>query len=291
MRGWKKEKRGNMRRSWMVLAGCLFISAPARAQRVTTQKSDRNQIVHLHTALNHLTVIEVGEPVMSVAAGSPTFKVEWRENKVYFQPTEENISTNLFIWTASGRLNYELDPAGAVQQMDFAVDGPPSEPPKPQATKVPDPSPAQSAMEVLLSGKPVRLDQSKRGKNKIEVVFRDVVPDGDRIFLRYAIRNKGTRPYMGRTPVVVSLNVKDLPEGLTGITTSQLSEQEAAHLKTSGQVPVEVVDGHIRTERLEPGQETQGIIEVKLPTMTGRRVLRFYFPADAKSQISATLVL
>jgi hypothetical protein len=226
-----------------------------------------------------------------VAAGSPTFKVEWRENKVYVQPTEENISTNLFIWTASGRLNYELDPAGAVQQMDFAVDGPPSEPPKPQATKVPDPSPAQSAMEVLLSGKPVRLDQSKRGKSKIEVVFRDLIPEGDRIFLRYAIRNQGTRPYMGRTPVVVSLNVKDLPEYLTGITTSQLSEQEAAHLKASGQVPVEVVDGHIRTERLEPGQETQGIIAVRLPATPGPRVLRFYFPADAKSQVSATLVL
>ena len=280
-----------MKRLWIVFATLISMAVPAWAQRVTAQKSDRNQIVHLHTALNHLTVIEVGEPVTAVAAGSPTFKVEWRENKVYVQPTEENISTNLFIWTAAGRLNYELEPAGAVQQMDFAVDDPPSEPPKPQVTKVPDHSPAQSAMEVLLSGKPVRLDQSKRGKNKIEVVFRDVVPDGDRIFLRYAIRNQGTRPYMGRTPVVVSLNVKDLPEGLTGITTSQLSEQEAAHLKSSGQVPLEVVDGHIRTERLEPGQETQGIIAVKLPTMTGHRVLRFYFPADAKSQISATLVL
>jgi len=282
---------GKMKRPWIVFATLILMAVPVRAQRVTAQKSDRNQIVHLHTALNHLTVIEVGEPVTAVAAGSPTFKVEWRENKVYIQPTEENISTNLFIWTAAGRLNYELEPAGTVQQMDFAVDDPPSEPPKPQVTKVPDHSPAQSAMEVLLSGKPVRLDQSKRGKNKIEVVFRDVVPDGDRIFLRYAIRNQGTRPYMGRTPVVVSLNVKDLPEGLTGITTSQLSEQEAAHLKSSGQVPLEVVDGHIRTERLEPGQETQGIIAVKLPTMTGRRVLRFYFPADAKSQVSATLVL
>ena len=280
-----------MKRLWIVFATLILMAVPAWAQRVTAQKSDRNQIVHLHTALNHLTVIEVGEPVTAVAAGSPTFKVEWRENKVYIQPTEENISTNLFIWTAAGRLNYELEPAGAVQQMDFAVDDPPSEPPKPQVTKVPDPSPAQSAMEVLLSGKPVRLDQSKRGKNKIEVVFRDVVPDGDRIFLRYAIRNQGTRPYMGRTPVVVSLNVKNLPEGLTGVPTSQLSEQETAHLKSFGQVPVEVVDGHIRTERLEPGQETQGIIAVKLPTTTGPRVLRFYFPADAKSQVSATLVL
>src|SRR5260221_14734378 len=96
MREWKKEKRGNMRRSWMVLAAFLFISAPARAQRVTNQKNDRNQIVHLHTALNHLTEIEVGEPLMSVAAGGPTFKVEWGEHKGYIQPKEENISTKLF---------------------------------------------------------------------------------------------------------------------------------------------------------------------------------------------------
>src|SRR5260370_2001608 len=121
-----------MRRSWMVLAAFLFISAPARAQRVTTQKSDRNQIVHLHTALNHLTVIEVGEPVMSVAAGSPTFKVEWRENKVYIQPTEENISTNLFIWTASHLLNYELGPTSHLQQLHFSLLNPPSPPPPPQ---------------------------------------------------------------------------------------------------------------------------------------------------------------
>src|SRR5260370_23366922 len=179
-----------MKRSWMVLAAFLFISAPVRAQRVTTQKSDRHQVVHLDTALNHLTVIEVGEPVMSVAAGSPTFKVEWRENKVYIQPTEENISTNLFIWTASGRFNYELEPAGDVQQMDFAVDDQPSEPPKPQATKEPGPSPAQSPLEVLLSGNPVRLVTSKHRKNQVEVVFRDLIPDGDRVFLRYAIDRK-----------------------------------------------------------------------------------------------------
>src|SRR5258708_29047922 len=156
---------------------------------------------------------------------------------------------------------------GYEQDMDCAGDDPPIEPPKPQATKEPGPSPAQSAMEVLLSGKSVRLDQSKRGKNKIEVVFRDLIADGDRVFLRYAIRNQGTHPYMGRTPVVFSLNVKALPEDLTGVQTSQLSEQEAAHLKAYGQVPLEVVDGQIRPERLEPRQKTHAIIAVKLPAM------------------------
>ena len=59
---------------------------------------------------------------MQVAAGSPSFKVEWRENKVFVQPTEADAATNLFIWTASQRLNYELEPAESVANMDFAVD-------------------------------------------------------------------------------------------------------------------------------------------------------------------------
>jgi hypothetical protein len=95
---------------------------PTIAQKIGTETSDRTRIVHLKTALNHLTVIEVSEPVIEVAAGSPTFKVEWRDNKVFVQPTEADAATNLFIWTASERLNYELEPAGAVSSMDFAVD-------------------------------------------------------------------------------------------------------------------------------------------------------------------------
>src|SRR5499425_3255970 len=95
---------------------------PAVTQKIGTETSDRTHIVHLKTALNHLTVIEVGEPVVEVAAGSPSFKVEWRENKVFVQPTEADAVTNLFIWTANQRLNYELEPAGAVTEMDFAVD-------------------------------------------------------------------------------------------------------------------------------------------------------------------------
>ena len=103
----------------LVLAATVV---PLVAQKIGTETSDRTRIVHLKTALNHLTVIEVSDPVIEVAAGSPSFKVEWRENKVFVQPTEADAATNLFIWTASQRLNYELEPAESVATMDFAVD-------------------------------------------------------------------------------------------------------------------------------------------------------------------------
>ena len=64
----------------VVLIFVLLASAliPALAQKIETETGDRTRIVHLKTALNHLTVIEVAEPVVQVAAGSPSFKVEWR---------------------------------------------------------------------------------------------------------------------------------------------------------------------------------------------------------------------
>ena len=117
----------------------LILAVPLWAQKIETATPNRDRVVPIHTALDHLTVIEVGEPVVTVAAGSAAFKVEWRDNKVFIEPTEPGVSTNLFIWTASSRLNYELESAGEVGKMDFAIDYPKPTPPPP-AAKVANPS-------------------------------------------------------------------------------------------------------------------------------------------------------
>ncbi|MGE5111635.1 MAG: hypothetical protein ACM3JB_12300, partial [Acidobacteriaceae bacterium] len=149
-----------MKRLWIILiiTASFATGLPLDGQKIERESSDRSQIVHLKTALNHLTVIELREPVTQVATGSQSFKVEWRENKVFVQPTEADASTNLFIWTASERLNYELEPAGDVAGMDFAVDQIPLAQPKPvSAPQPPQPSPT----EILLTGKAVRLEFAK----------------------------------------------------------------------------------------------------------------------------------
>src|SRR5215472_14991163 len=113
-----------MTRFWtiLIITAVSATGTPLAGQKIERESSDRNQIIHLKTALNHLTVIELREPVTQVATGSQSFKVEWRENKVFVQPTESDASSNLFIWTESERLNYELEPASGVADMDFAVD-------------------------------------------------------------------------------------------------------------------------------------------------------------------------
>ncbi len=98
----------------------LLATVTAFGQKIETQKCGPNRrSPGLATTQNHLSVLEFNEPVKEVAVGSSNFKVEWRENKVFVQPLEPDAATNLFVWTASGRQNYELVPAGSVGRDAF----------------------------------------------------------------------------------------------------------------------------------------------------------------------------
>jgi hypothetical protein len=285
-----------MRRLISTIATLAALVLPAWAQRIDVQKPDPNRIVRVQTALNHLTVIEVREPVITVAAGSPAFKIEWRENKVFVQPTEADVATNLFIWTASGRMSYELEPAGAVEQMDFAIDQPAPPPVPAPATAVKPPSSRATAVtdpEVLLDSKPIRTDGMKMPKDRVVVILKDTFHgEGNELFIRYAVRNGTQEAYTLSTPQVIAINVSASSRGLDRLSNSQLRESAAARIKVSGERPVEVVSGNSRSARLGPGQETVGLVGVKLPaSKNGPTVLRLMFPKDEKGQPTASVVL
>ena len=260
---------------------------PLLAQKIEREAGDRTQIIHLKTALNHLTVIELREPVIQVATGSQSFKVEWRENKVFVQPTESDASTNLFIWTASERLNYELEPAGDIAAMDFAVDQMPLAQPKPASvTPPPQPSPT----EILLAGKPVRLESSRPTRKPVEVTIRDLYEGDGRVLVRYAVRNRGNHVYDVSTPQVYELTGVHYSQSLYTLVDAQLGDQEAARVTAKRQTPVPVLEGHIQTEHLAPGAESLGVVALHLPSSTEPTILRFQFANDDKQQIGALLV-
>jgi Conjugal transfer protein len=284
-----------MRRLIITLAVLAVFILPAWAQKIEIQKPDRNQIVRVQTALNHLTVIEVGETVTTVAAGSPAFKIEWRENKVFVQPSEPGVTTNLFIWTASGRLNYELEAAGAVEQMDFAIDHPIAQPSPVSVSAAEHPASATSEQFVLnslLGGRPIRTDGLKEPKNRVIVLLKDTYQrENHEVFIRYAVRNDTRDVYTLTTPKVFILGVDSHPSDLDRLVNFQVGESATAEIE-SDEKPVDIVSGSVRSARVEPGQETVGVIGVKLPAgNTGPTVIRLVFPEDGKGQPTATLVL
>ena len=277
-----------MKHKWAILMLIALAAWPLPAQRVETEAGDRRRIVHLQTALNHLTVIEVSEPVTLVAAGSPSFKVEWKENKVFVQPTEAEVATNLFIWTASGRLNYELEPPGAVDKMNFAMD---------ETTRVaqsesisPPHPPAISPTAVLLADQPVKTEIAKHGKKRVEVQIRDLYENDGTLFIRYRARNQGNHAYRIDTPEVYALDGAQYPRSLYALANTQLAEPEAARLNAKRKTKIPVLEGRLQRSHIDPGGETMGVVALELPASAAPTVLRLQFPRDEDGEIAAYLV-
>ena len=284
-----------------VLLTFLAVSFALPAQKIDSQTPARDRVVRVQTALNHLTVIEVAEPVTTVAVGSPqAFKVERRENKVFIQPLQENVATNLFIWTATTRLNYELVAAiSDAGQMDFAID---YQQPKREAELQPAPLPPkpQSALptDMLLHGTPVKLVGFARSKQPhVDITIRDIYRTENQLFIRYAIENRSKSPYQPSTPHVVSLRSPQCDRSLTTLANSQLGDEYLPHLRSDGTVAMSIVHAETPIANILPGSSGVGVVAVQLPKADDPRpvgtptVLRMVFPGDGPHAVIATLVL
>jgi len=279
------------------IAFTIAIALAANAQRIETEKSDRHRVIRVETAPNHLSIIELAEPVTEVAAGSSSYKIEWRGNKVFVQPLDPEAETNLFIWTASGRLNYELVPAPSVQEMHFAIDQEPS----PAVAKVAVPArPAENpqvvqeaklASEMLFASTPVRLAGETKNHARVEVILRDIYRKDDRIYVRYAIQNNGRSTYVPGKPGVFTLQSPRSSISLYALPQSQLVG-DGIRITSEGQAPVKVFNAEVHTNAVAPGGSTWGLVEFEWPPRTNDpAVLKFAFPSDGAGEVCAVLVL
>jgi hypothetical protein len=194
-------------KSFFLFLSALIFTVPTYGQKVERHNSAQNQIVPVKTALNHLTVM-LAKPVLSVASGSDAFRVEWRGERVFIEPTEAGVSTNLFIWTKSGRENYELEPAGSVASMDFAIDTQAFDPPparKLAAHPKRASDPAEVPIEPMLGGTPVIQENWKAKKDRVQVMVRDLFEQNGDLFIRYSIDNRTTKMYVPGTPNVIEM--------------------------------------------------------------------------------------
>ena len=169
------------------LIGSVLVLAlvfPVVGQRIDTQRADRNLVRRVETMANHLTVIELTEPVVMAAAGSPSFKIERQGNKVLIQPIEEDASTNLFIWTASGRFSYELVPATSIATATFAIDQ------QPYSTEKPEPR-AENERTDPAATSIRRIGDSGDANDVVKIT--GVTQNGEQLLVRYEATT-GVRP-------------------------------------------------------------------------------------------------
>src|ERR1700756_2685788 len=149
-----------------------------------------SMVVHVATALNHLTVLEFHEPVTMAAAGSSDFQIEREANKVFVKPIKSGAATDLFVWTASRRFAYELEITQDVKDMNFAIDTAqpaPAPVPKPVVETDPDQFADMVLTRALLGAEEIKQRSARKAKGQVSVRVDQVFRTRSSVYIHYKI--------------------------------------------------------------------------------------------------------
>jgi len=183
----------------------------APGQKVEVQKRIGGQILHVQTALNHLTVLEMTEAVSTVAVGSPVFQSGVaREQSLY--PTDRAKCGDESVCVDGVRaLQLRARPCGIrAANGYFAIDQPVADPPiAPLSANRLGPSPVvPSPAEVLIDAQARRLygstSEQESGCGLLDGFARTRWASPH----RYTIRNRTQKAYVPGAPQVVALNAR-----------------------------------------------------------------------------------
>ena len=277
------------------LAVVSLVLAAAAAGAQTTSQS---QILHIETSLNHLTVLEFGEPVSMLAIADPdSFQVERHNDKVFVKPLKDGVSTNLFVWTASRELSYELDPAGQLSAMDVLVRSAPipnSRATTEAAAELSDTEIRKIASLVLTQAmvgvEDIAHDPSKRTTNRVEVELEQVYRAKDDLYIRYSVTNLSKAPFRVTTPDIENPLPSAQPISLLSLRNHQISSQTLAQFKAKPGSSL-AVHGESMMRDLTPGKKETGVISVGHEASNPPQLFQFNFGNDQRGPLTVQAVL
>ena len=263
------------------------------------QTTSQSQIRHIETSLNHLTVLEFGESVTTLAIADPdSFQVERHDDKVFVKPLREGVSTNLFVWTASRELSYELDPAGQLAAMDVLVRTEPALNPHASARAAAEPSDAEVRKiaslvltQAMMGVEDIAHDADKRPADRVQVSLEQVYRAKDRIYIRYSVVNQTKAPFRVTTPDVCAPLSTEQPISLVTLKNHQINSQTFAAFKARQVSGLSVMQAETSTRDLAPGEKTTGVISIGGSTGNPPQIYQLNFGADQIGPLKVEVVL
>jgi hypothetical protein len=280
-----------------------FIAVPfVLALAVTSadaQTTGQSQIRHVETSLNHLTVLEFGEPVTTLAVGDlDSFKVEHHDDKVFVMPLREKVSTNLFVWTASRQLSYELDPAGQLSAMDVVVrNDPPADPHV--ATRTSAEATGEEIRKIaslvlahtMMGVEDIARDPGKPASHRVQVELEQVYRSKDQLYIRYSITNQAKTPFRLTTPDVSAPLPTRQPISLLGLRNHQITPQTFAAFRAKPASGLAVVQAESAARDLAPGEKTTGVVSIGSPQANAPLLYQLNFGTDQDRPLTVEAVL
>jgi hypothetical protein len=263
------------------------------------QTTSQNQIRHVETSLNHLTVLEFGEPVSTIAvADTDSFRVEHHDDKVFIEPLREGVATNLFIWTESRQLTYELDPAGQIAAMDVLIRTEPAPNSHSVAPASAEPSNAEIRKmaslvlaQAMMGVQDIARDGHRTVPDRVEVDLEQVYRAKDQLYIRYSITNQTKEPFRLTTPDVSAPLPTQLPVSLISLRNHQLSTQTFDAFKTKLGSSFTVVQTESVARDLAPGQKTTGVLSIGSSRGNTPQILQLNFGSDHGKSLTVEAVL
>jgi hypothetical protein len=275
-------------------ATALVFSLAAAGAQTTSQ----TQVRHVETSLNHLTVLEFGEPVTTLAIGDQdSFQIERNGDKVFIKPLQDGVSTNLFVWTATRELSYELDPAGQVAQMDVLVRAEPS--PAPQSAKLTSAAPSDADIQKIallvltqtLSGVEDITHIGKQTADRINVDLEQIYRAKDRIYIRYSVTNLTKEPFRVMPPDVFVPQPTQQPISLVSLKNHQLTPKTFSAFKARRNPPVEATQSESGARDIAPGDKTTGVVSIGDSRTDRPQLYQFDFGTDRSGPVRVEAVL
>lgn len=249
-------------RGFICLIFFSVLSASAPCQQRDTPSP--NAVVHVATALNHLTVLEFHEPVTMAAAGSSDFQIERESNKVFVKPIKSGAATDLFVWTASRRFAYELEITQEVKDMNFAIDGAqPVPPPTPRVDADADQVADVVLTRALLGTEAIKQRSTRKAKSQVGVCVEQVFRTRTTIYIHYTIENKSSLFYRVNTPEAYQLRPDDSSISLASLAHTQLDPTTVQALGDTRELSLPVIHAETEDEDLHPGETTQGVVSIR----------------------------
>lgn len=274
-----------MRRHLLLILTCgLCLPCAVTAVSQDTETTTKtNKTIRVATALNHLTVLEFQEPVTLVAAGGADFQIERQENKVFVKPLKSGVSTNLFVWTGSRRFNYELEPAGEVKDMNFAIDNSvttakPAVDPQAQLDQLAD----MMLTRAFLGAEPIDNASISTAKNCVRVRIEQVFHTKNSLYVHYSIENHSKNPYHVTVPSAYQLQVSRSAISLPVLEHRQLDQQTVRKLGGLKEVALPIGHAEAKPEDLSPGESANGVVAIRRD-LSSPVVLQLVFDGGIKA--------
>jgi hypothetical protein len=262
------------------------------------QTTTQTQIRHIETSLNHLTVLEFGESVTTLAVADPdSFQIERHDDKVFIKPLREGVSTNLFVWTATRELSYELDPAGQLAQMDVMVraEPVPSSRASTQASAEPSDADIRKIASLVLSQTMMGVedmvhDPEKHATGRVQVDLEQVYRAKDRIYIRYSVANQSRDSFRVTAPEVCAAVPSVQPIALLSLKNHQIASHTFKAFKTKQGSEVDA-QAEPATRDLAPGEKATGVVSIGTSAGTSPQIYQLNFGSDRSGPLKVEAVL